>query len=335
MRSRLATALLLVPIAAAAQQVPCPPADINVKVLTSTSRPLRGRTQVDLLNGSGVFQRQVFTDDNGNAEFGGVESGRNYRLRVVDPRVEENVSDVFAIPCRDVPSFQLLTIKLKSEPSDLEVKREEERQAAISALELNVPGNAKKEFQKAVEAMGKKEFERAEKGFQRALELYPQYAMAWNHLGVLYMQQGKPAQGVEAFEKAVALNDRYPSALVNLGKVRMEQRKAAEAEQLLQKAVAADPRNAEAYAVLASVQYTRKEYAAAAETATRVHPLGDEQFAIAHWIAARSYEEQQKDAEAIAEYTIFLKEAPTSTLAEKARAALKKLRDANYPSEDH
>ena len=324
--------LLFLLLAAALAAAQTSTTTLRVKVLTADSRPVHLHAQVDLLNGSGLFLRQAFTDDNGNAEFPDLDPG-TYRLRVTDPLVEENMSDVFAISRGQLMESQLLTVRLKAQAA-AELRRQDERQATISALELNVPGNAKKEFQKGVEAMGKKDFDRAEKSFQRALELYPQYAMAWNHLGVLYMQQGKPGPGAEAFEKAVALNDRYPSALVNLAKVRMEQRKAAEAEQLLQKAVAADPKNAEAYAVLASVQYTRREYAAAAESATRVHPLGDEQFAIAHWVAARSYEEQQKDAEAIAEYTIFLKEAPASALAEKARAALKKLREANYPSEN-
>ena len=309
---------------------------LRVKVLTAQSRPIHLHAQVDLLNGAGLFLRQAFTDDTGNAEFGDLAPG-TYRLRVTDPLVEENMSDVFAVARGQLMEMQLITVRLKAQ-AEAELKRQEERaaerQATVSALELNVPGNAKKEFQKGVEALGRKDLGESEKRFRRAIELHPQYAMAWNHLGVVYMQQGHPAEGADAFEKAVGLNDHYASALINIGKARMEQKQPAVAEQLLERAVAADPRDPEALTVLASVQYTRKEYAAAAATATRVHPLGDERFAVAHWIAGRSYEEQQKDAEAIAEYTIFLKEAPTGALADKARAALKKLRAANYPSEN-
>lgn len=328
---RLCLAALLV-LAAALASAQSATTTLRVKVLTAQSRPLHLHAQVDLLNGTGLFLRQAFTDDTGNAEFSDIPPG-TYRLRVSDALVEDNMTGVFAISRGQLMEMQLVTVKLKAQ-AETAVRREEERRVTISALELNVPGNAKKEFQKGVEALGKKDSESAEKHLRRALEFYPQYAMAWNHLGVVYMQQGRPAEGAAAFEQAVALNDRYASALINLGKVRMEQKKAAEAEQLLQKAVASDPKDPEALTVLASVQYTRKDYPAAAATAIRVHPLGDSQFGIAHWIAARSYEEQQNDAEAIAEYTIFLKEAPANALAEKARAALKKLRDVNYPSED-
>jgi len=325
------SAVLLFTAPAPAQRV-CPKTDLSVKVLSQSSRSIPQNSQVDLLTGSGIFIRQAFTDVSGNVQFQGIESGRNYRLRVTDPRVEENISEVIGVPCTDSPNLQLLTVKLKAE-AETALRREEEKQATISALELNVPGNAKKEFRKGADAMQNKELARAERHLRRALELYPEYALAWNHLGVLHMQQGRSPEGVAAFERAVALNDRYPSALLNLAKVRVEQERGGEAAQLIQKAITADPKSPEAYTLLATVQYTAGDYAAAAATAMRVHPLGDEQFAIAHWIAAQAYERQQKDAEAIAEYTILLKEAPSGPLAEKARASLKKLRDVNYPAE--
>jgi tetratricopeptide (TPR) repeat protein len=326
--------LLLLPafgMIASAQQRGCPDTDITVKVLTNTSRVIHLHAQVDLLTGSGLFMKQAFTDDNGNVQFNQVKSGRDYRLRVTDPNVEENMGEAFAIPCHDAPVVQILTIKLKQE-AEGELKREESRDAMVSALELNVPGGAKKEFQKGVEAMEKKQLDRAEKYLLHAIALYPGYALAYNHLGVVYMMQSRQPQGVEAFERAVALNDHYPSALLNLAKVRIEEKKPADAEALLKKAVAADPRNAEALTILAHVELTAGEYADAAATASRVHALGDAQWSMAHWIAGRAYELDHKDAEAIGEYTIFLKESPNSALAQKARASLKALRAENYPA---
>jgi superkiller protein 3 len=329
---RLLPLLALLLASPAHAQRGCPKMDLSVKVLTNTSRPIHLHAQVDLLTSSGMFVRQAFTDTNGNAQFSGVDSGSNYRLRVTDPKVEENSSDIFQLPCGDTPSFQLVTVKLKTE-AETELKREESRQATISALELNVPRGAKKEFQKGAEALAKQDLARAEKNFLRAIELYPEYALAYNHLGVVYMMQKRAPEGVAAFERAVALNDRYPSALVNLAKVRIEQKKIADATRLLQNAVTADPKNAEALTLLAHAQFAAGDYAAAADTAIRVHPLGDEQYRVAHWVAAQAYERQQKDAEAISEYTILLKEVPSGPLAEKARAAVRKLRDANYPAE--
>jgi tetratricopeptide (TPR) repeat protein len=147
------------------------------------------------------------------------------------------------------------------------------------------------------------------------------------------MKSSQPEKGREAFEKAVALDPNYAEALINLAKLRLREKNGAEAEKLLTRATLAAPANPEALTLLAGVQFAADRYEEAAATATKVHALADhEKFAVAHYIAAEAYARLHQDAEAMAEYTIFLKEAPSHPLAEKARAALKSLRDQNYPN---
>src|SRR5205085_10761807 len=124
-----------------------------------------------------------------------------------------------------------------------------------SAMELNVPSGARKEFEKGASALEDNARLEAEKHFLRAIDLYPNYALAYNHLGVLYMMNGDQTKGREAFEKAVALNDHYPSALLNLAKIRYQERKLPEAEDLLRKATAIDAGNPEMIALLANAEF--------------------------------------------------------------------------------
>jgi Flp pilus assembly protein TadD len=199
--------------------------------------------------------------------------------------------------------------------------------------DLKVPEKARKEFDQGMKAIQANDLAEAQKHLEKAIEEYPQYARACNALGVVYMKAGQPVKGREAFEKAVALDNNNAEALINLGKIRVREKNNAEAEKLFGRAVLAAPANAEALTLLASVQFAQDRYEEAAANASKVHALEDHaQFAVAHYIAAQSYERLHQDAEAIAEYTIFLKEAPSSPLAEKARAALKSLRDQNYPN---
>jgi len=199
------------------------------------------------------------------------------------------------------------------------------------ADEPKVSPKAQKEFDAGAKALEQGDLAQAQMHFQKAIAIEPQYARAYNHLGITYMRSGHPEKGREAFEQAVALNGKSAEALLNLAKVRVGEKKGAEAEALLDRAVAADPTNAEALTILANIELLENKYALAEANASKVHQLEHAKFAMAHWIAGRAYEIEHKDAEAIAEYTIFLKESPSGALAEKARASLKILRDQNYP----
>ena len=301
--------------------------DLHVQVQLSDTRQGVGNVRVELLDGSGPMIGNGYTDRDGAIVFSQIESG-TYRLRVSDPNLEDFTTDIFRIERRQMTAYQTVGVRLKPGVQPLGAGTP----GTVSADELKVPSKARKEFEAGAKALDKNELPEAQVRFQKAIEIYPQYARAYNHLGVAFMRNGQPDRGRESFEKAVAINGSYAEALLNLAKVRLGEKQNAEAEALLEKAVAGDPANAEALTILANVQLMEHKYDLAAANAAKVHALDHTKFAMAHWIAARAYEIQHKDAEAITEYTIFLKESPSGALADKARASLKILRDQNYPN---
>jgi tetratricopeptide (TPR) repeat protein len=298
--------------------------DLKLKILYSNSRPVQNRTQVQLCSGSGSQIDNRFTDDQGNVIFPALPIG-NYRIRVLDPLVEENLSEVITLSRRDFSLFQLLTVPLKKSAQE-ELQKQESADAMVSALDLNVPSEAKKEFQKGAEAMKANDTAGAISHLLRAIDIYPQYAMAWNHLGVVYMQTNQPDKGKEAFAKAVELNPHYPSALINLATVRWSEKKPAEVEQLMRNAVAADPSSMEALAILCNALVVDGKVDEAVADANKLHSMPQhQQFALVHFLAARALLHANRGSEAAGQLQLFLQEAPTSPAAPQARQALAQL----------
>ncbi len=298
--------------------------ELRLKILYSNSHPVHNQTEVQLCNGSGTPIENKFTNDSGDVSFPDLPIG-NYRVRVMDPLVEENMSEVITLSRHEFINFQMLTVTLKKD-AEQEIKQQESTDAMVSALDLNVPSDAKKEFQKGADAMQANNTADAMKHFQRAIDLYPQYAMAWNHLGVVYMQTNQPDKGEEAFQKAVDLNPHYPSALINLAKVRWSQKKTADVEDLMRKAIAADPQSVEALAILCNALVVEGKTDEAVADANKLHSLPQhQQFALVHFLTARALLHANRSSEAAAQLQLFLQEAPTSPAAPQARQALAQL----------
>ena len=56
--------------------------------------------------------------------------------------------------------------------------------------------------------------------FEKAIELDPSYAAAWNNLGIGYEQQGKFAEARKAYEKAIELDPKNTMIKENYDKFR-------------------------------------------------------------------------------------------------------------------
>ena len=203
----------------------------------------------------------------------------------------------------------------------------------LSAEESKAPSRALKEFDAGMKALQANQLPAAQQHLEASVAAFPGYTRAWNALGVVAMKLGNKDQGVADFQKALELHPDYSEALVNLARVRIQEKHAAEAEKLLARAIASDPNSADALVLLANLQFEQGRYEEAAANAVKVHQVegGDQGYAVAHYIAAKSYAMRQDDSQALAEYTIFLKEQPSGPLADKARAEYKELHDKNYP----
>jgi tetratricopeptide (TPR) repeat protein len=113
--------------------------------------------------------------------------------------------------------------------------------STVTASSLNAPEPAKKAFGKGVNAMDDEKWPAAQKNFEKAVEIYPEYAMAWSDLGEALRRQSKPTEARAAWEKAVAVDPKYIKPYVQLTMLDLEEKRTEDAATIAGKAVAMNP----------------------------------------------------------------------------------------------
>jgi Flp pilus assembly protein TadD len=193
--------------------------------------------------------------------------------------------------------------------------------AFVSASDLGVPSRARKEFDKAGELIRKQEFAQAVQRLNRAISMYPNYAVAYNNLGVIYSRLGDPVREREALQRAIDLNDHLALAYVNLGRMNIAAGDFSGAETALDKASTLDPADPITLILLSYSEFMDQHLDEAIATSHKAHAL-ETAHSFVHRVAARVFEQQRQGASAIAELELFLKEEPTGPRADAARKEL-------------
>lgn len=326
-RIRLLHCLLLLLAAAATAQNQSgqqrTTADVSVRVVDDNGRPVASNHRVQLITASGISVSESSTREGGEARFYSIHGG-NYRVRITGPEVEDTVTDTtFHVDPQSTPiHFETVTAKLRPLPQGNTFTLP---QGMISAAQLNIPEKARKEFDKGSKALKAKDFKKAEMHFLKAVEIYPQYAAAFNNLGVIAMHNQDREAGERYFMSAIAADEHSAAAHFNLAKARLSRRNHAGVEEALTKTLSIDPGNATALLLLAQTQLRLGKVAEATASANRVHSLPHEQLAIAHLLAARAYEHAGLPQEAISQYREFQQESPGSPLIPATQAAIQAL----------
>jgi tetratricopeptide (TPR) repeat protein len=315
--------VLLSATLAAQRQTPSQPrqtTELVVKVMYENDRSVADQVRIQLTNGAGIPVAETFTRGEGEARFFNLEPG-TYRLRATGTDIEERTSDQsFVINPRQLTHIEYFNVRKKTDG------RQTSTQGSVSAAALQIPSKAESEFDKGVSALKKQNLDEAEKRFAKAAEIYPRYGAAFNNLGVIAMQRGNAEGGKDYFAQAVQADDQYAPGYLNLAKSHIAKKEYAPARQLLTKATSIDPGNLEVLALLTMLDYDASEMDLALGHARKIHTLpGHEKFAFAHFIAARALEAQKLAPDALVEYRLFLKEAPESPTAPKAKASIEAL----------
>jgi Flp pilus assembly protein TadD len=85
----------------------------------------------------------------------------------------------------------------------------------ISMSSLNAPKDALKAFDKGRELLKKEKSDEAERSFQKAVDLYPKYAVAWYQLGLLQSRKERELAEM-SFAKAMESDPKYISPYLSL-----------------------------------------------------------------------------------------------------------------------
>jgi len=86
----------------------------------------------------------------------------------------------------------------------------------VSATTLQAPANAKKAYEKGLEAAHAKKWDAAISSFRKATDTYPNYAMAWYQLGEAYLGHSDLTNAVNAWQRATQADPKYVKPLEKL-----------------------------------------------------------------------------------------------------------------------
>jgi tetratricopeptide (TPR) repeat protein len=322
----LAPVLLFVAVPHTLAQLHPGTGNVKVHIILEGDRHAGSNLLVRLMEGSSNAPvATTYTTDAGQAEFNGVNVG-NYHIVVSGDGIQTADSGMFEVDTRRVTQTQYITVRKVDDPHS---KPDGPSSATVSTATLNVPEKARKEFDKASDAMAHQDWNKAAERLNKAITVYPQYAAAYNNLGVVYSHLNDDSHEQEALARAIALDDHFAPAFMNFGKLRLRQKDFSQAEAMLEKAAALDPLNAQGLALLADAQYMNQHYDAALVSARQAHTAFPQHPSFVHYIAARAYQQEGRQKDALVELRLFLQEEPSGSRADYVRGDIARMQGSS------
>jgi tetratricopeptide (TPR) repeat protein len=111
----------------------------------------------------------------------------------------------------------------------------------ISATTAQAPRSARKALEKgqAQEKQGK--WDDAQKSLEKAVALYPKFAVAWFELGCVQLQKNDPPSARHSFEQSIAADSSYVNPYLGLMQIALRQQKWQELDEVSDKALTLNP----------------------------------------------------------------------------------------------
>ncbi len=204
--------------------------------------------------------------------------------------------------------------------------------SVVSAIDFtHYPKNAVKEFQRGAKNESEGKTQEAIDHYRKAIKQAPNFAMAHNNLGALYVGQSKFAEAQAELTTSIRLAPSDSRAYFNLANLMLLNGKLQEAEQNLQQGFRLQPESAFGLFVQGSVMERAGKLPDAERALRRALELNPK-MTRTHLELVNLYLRQKRSADAIAQLQKFLKDAPTDPLAPQARGVLQKLQGASPPS---
>ena len=143
----------------------------------------------------------------------------------------------------------------------------------VSAVSLAAPKDARKAYERGMEALKKQKTEEARKDFAKAAELYPKYAAAWNELGKLQAPADAEAAR-KSFGAAVEADPKFTGPYMQLAVLALHEKNWQDVAELTDRVVKLDPFDyPHAFFYNAVANYNLKRMEAAEQSAVQAEKL--------------------------------------------------------------
>ena len=324
--------ILLLACAGATAQVSHPSGttnvDLQVRVTFQDDRAAGDHIRVELISETGTPAGETYTNADGRVAFR-ITSPGMFELRVTGSSLQGTATEQVRIDEMDKSRMVYVRVKPKTDTSATTAKPN--TPPVTSATDLRVPNDARKAFNKGMDAWEQHDLPKAAQQFEKAVALFPEYDSAYNNLGVMYFRMNQPDKARAAFERSVALNDKNADADRNLARILIGESNFPRATDLLKKSLMVEPLNPVTLTLLCVADIQSGNDDGALATARKAHQLPHEGYSLVHYVAGQALEHKGQPQEAYAEYETYLRESPTGAEAAQVRSALARLTASSQP----
>lgn len=297
---------------------------IQGRIFFPSGRTVDHRLKVTL-TGIGTDEMFAYTDDSGAFAFRRlangtynitVDAGREYMIAheqvvIAEPTRRTNVGSVYTVQ---------IQLQLKQDDSN--------RAALLDAALADVPKPARDEYQKALQAEQQGDSKKAIEHLKTAATLYPQFLLAYNEMGVLYIRLGQLDEAAEAFNRAIEIDPRAFSPHLNYGIVLFYKKQYRDADVQFARALQITETSALAHFYRGRTFIRLNDLAKAEKEFLRAVALGGSMdINESHRYLGGIYREQGNYARAVEELETYLKLVPNTRDADQIRQIIKEMRN--------
>jgi predicted Zn-dependent protease len=277
-----------------------------------------------LQNHTGAQVDQDITKNDGRYRFSGVVAGVYYiSVRAAEPDIQPQLQRIELI------NSGVNVTNFSKERFDFTLKKTSNANAPTvvgTVFAQAVPPAAEKDFNSAVNSISKDDKDEAIRKLKTALEIFPQYFLALQRLGLLYVETEKDQQAIEPLQKAIAINPKSAQSHLGLGMAYVNLDRVNEGVSELNTTIGLDSRLFNAHLYLGIALRTIGKLEEAEKSFKEASAVGGVQARAAHLYLASIYDKRKEFQKAIEELEAYLRENPKAPNAAKIREAISKLK---------
>lgn len=192
----------------------------------------------------------------------------------------------------------------------------------------NVPVEAEKFYEEGLKNFEKNKTSEGIAALESAIGIFPDYFLALDYLGKVYLAQGKFAEAEPLFQKAVAVNPKSFSSSYDLGATQYRLQKRDEALKTLEQAIIINPSSINSFFLLGKIHRELKNYVESETNYKKAEALSEGKLADIHWeLALLYYHNLNRYADAAKHLELFLKVKPNVANREQIEKLIKQIRE--------
>ncbi len=215
----------------------------------------------------------------------------------------------------------------------------------LSAIPYKAPKNARRAYEKGLQAGRNGKLADARKYFETAVEIYPSFAIAWFQLGTVLQKGNQKEAARKAYTQATAVDTRFLPPYLSLASMAYEAENWTEVLSFTGHILDLDPLNhtaltgyivdldplncADAYFYNAVANYKLNKIEDAEKSGLKAEHIALLRFPQLHLLLAEIFARKNDYATAISEIQTYLELAPHTKNADQVRAQLAELEKLN------